>query len=181
MPIKQERILILLEAADAFSTTLRAASTFISDTASTITPETPRETLLEAIHNIQQYFALASIPYRYVEAIAQEKAHFKLNRARNERHARRSKLKRLGLKPTPLPQPNPPRASETITLSDLELARHGHDAQLTNHKIQINAEHRAAHMPEPYPDVYDNSIHLTLEHQIGLGLIAPPESDDSVF
>jgi hypothetical protein len=181
MPIKQERMLILLEAADAFSTTLRAASTFISDTASTITPETPRETLLQAIHNIQQYFSLASIPHRYIEAIAEEKAHFKLNKTRNERHARRSKLKRLGLKPTQLPNPNPPRSSETITLSDVELAKHGHDAQLTNHKLQINAQYREARMTEPYPDVYDTSIPLTLEHQIGLGLIAPPESDDSLF
>jgi hypothetical protein len=63
----------------------------------------------------------------------------------------------------------------------VDLAKLGFDSQLTAYKIQINAEHRAAHMPEPYPDVYDNSSPLLLEHQIGLGLIASPESDDSLF
>lgn len=182
MPIKQERMLTLLEAADAFSTTLRAASTFINETASTITPDSDRETLFQAIHNIQQYFALATIPHRFIEAIAEEKAHFKLNRTRNERHARRSKLKRAGLKPVSLPSPSHKSAVEPITLSDMDLAKLGHDSTLTTHKLKINADHAAMNLPEPYLDPYDNSTPLTLEHQIGLGLIAPADlSDDSLF
>lgn len=173
MPIKQERMLTLLEAADAFSNTLRAATTFINETAATITPDSDRATLLQALHNIQQYFALSSIPHRLIEAIAQEKAHFKLNRARNERHARRSKLKRQGFEQKPLPNVPTPRESQPIALSDLELARQGHNAALTSQKIAINQLHKDHNMPEPYADVYDDSP-LLPDH-------TTPQSDDSLF
>ena len=125
MPIKQKRITTLLEAADAFSSTLRAATTFINETAAALSPDSDRETLLTAIQNIQQYFALTSIPHRLIEAIAEEKAHFKLNKTRNERHARRSKLKRQGFTQKPLPAL--PTPQQPVTLSDVELAKLGYD------------------------------------------------------
>lgn len=174
MPIKQERMLTLLEAADAFSTTLRAASAFINETASAITPDSDRETLLTAIQQIQQYFALTSIPHRLLEAIAEEKAHFKLNRARNERHARRSKLKRAGLRPATPALPAPPTFQQHPPLSDIELARQGYDDSLTSKKIEINAVHRASNLPEPYLDPYDNSIPLLPDH-------GGPAPDDTIF
>lgn len=53
------------------------------------------------------------------------------------------------------------------------------DLNLANHKIEINNFCKKRNAPEPYPDPYDDSIPLTLDHKIHLGL--PIDEDDSLF
>lgn len=179
MPITQSRMLNLIKAADAYASTLHSLTRFISDTASAIPPDAPSDTLLTALQNIQQFSALSTIPQDLLTLLAEEKAHFKLNATRNERHARRAKLKRQGLfTPQSLPPiPSPTTSKQMPLLSDIELARLGVDFGLTEQKLKMNEQHKEWGMPIPYPDVFDNSIPLSDEHKRHLKL--PVESSDS--
>ena len=181
MPISQTRMLNLIKAIDAYSTTLRSLTSFISHTAATIQPNAPADFLLTAITNIQQFAALSSVPQNLLTCVAEEKAHFKLNAARNERHALRAKKKRLAAqKPTSNQPPQLPAPNlETQILSDIQLAALGIDFALSNHKLQINRFYLEQGLPVPYPDHLDNSIPLTDDHKRHLNL--PVETDDSIF
>lgn len=182
MPISQSRMLNLIKAVDAYSSTLHSLTSFISSTASAIPPDPPPAILLSAITNIQQFAALAAVPQSLLTCVAEEKAHFKLNAARNERHARRAKRKRLAqrdLSPNlpPIPSHQLAPANSPAILSDIELAKLGVDFTLSGHKIEINNFYLEQGLPAPYPDQHDNSIPLTPDHKRHLGL--PVEDDDS--
>lgn len=179
MPITQSRMQNLIKAVDSYASTLHALTRFISETASAIPPEASPADLLTAITNIQQFSALSTVPQDLLTLVAEEKAHFKLNANRNERHARRARLKRKGLaKPAQLPPiPSVTTSGEMPLLSNVELARLGIDFVLSGHKIKMNEQHKEWGMPIPYPDIHDNSIPLTDEHKRHLGL--PTESDDA--
>jgi len=63
----------------------------------------------------------------------------------------------------------------TRLLSDEELAKHT-NIELAEQKIEINKFHTDMNMPEPYPDVYDDSIPLSDDHKRHLGIPTPPSS-----
>lgn len=185
MPIKQERMIALLSAADSLSQTIKNAATFVSTTASAIPPSPSPDELLTALQAIQSYMALISIPHQHLEAIATEKAHFKLNEARNKRHAARARRNRTS-SPLPAPTPttappntSPPNTSQPAILSDIELARLGVDFAMADQKMAINEYHSARNMVIPYPDPYDDSVPLTDEHKRYLGL--PVETSKTLF
>lgn len=181
MPISQSRMLNLIKAIDAYASTHHTLTKFIADTATAIPPQPSADILLTALQNIQQFAALSAVPQHLLTIVAEEKAHFKLNAARNERHARRSKLKRQGLRPAQLPaQPAPPAQTEFIPLSDVQLARQGLDIGLAAHKLKINQDWEALGQRAPFPDIY-NDEPLTLDHKIHLGLAKPEDFDTDLF
>lgn len=180
MPISQTRMLNLIKAIDSYSSTLHALTRFISNTASAIPPNPPPDMLLSAISNIQQFAALSTVPNDLLTLVAEERAHFKLNAARNERHALRAKKKRLAHSPRSMPQiPQQHFAPTSSPLSDIELARLGVDFVLSGQKLEINQFYLEQGLPAPYPDHLDNSTPLTDDHKRHLGL--PVESDEDIF
>lgn len=173
MPITQNRMIALLAAAQAARTSLKNAANFTRELSSSITPETPAPDLLSALQAIQSYMALLSLSPEHLETIATEQAHFKLNAARNTRHAARARKKRAKHSPhAPAALPSSPSIDpylQPAPMSDADLSSHI-NIELCLHKKKINELYAELGQPAPYPDIYDDSQALAPDHALHLGL-----------
>lgn len=213
MAITQTRMLALIKIAEDFKNNILTTNRLISSAIRDLPPSPTPADLLSTIQHIQNINNSLSFDPHALQTLADEKAHFKQNAARNTRMALKARLKRsdstelhnpqttaplaIGAKiphnfdhifktstENAMPKPAPttkiyPGAaapySQIVLLPDDQLP----DLNLANHKIEINNFCKKRNSPEPYPDPYDDSIPLTLDHKIHLNL--PTDNDDSLF
>lgn len=158
MAISQTRMIALLTIAETFKNELLTRQRAIADILSDIPLNAPRESLLRAAQLIQTYNSELSLPPAALDTLATERAHFKLHATRNERLARKARLRR-GATLDATSTTSPPtigqhsRPSPLPTISDLA-------AQ----KLSYNAQYARFNMPAPYADPYNESEPLLPEH-----------------
>lgn len=177
MPITQSRMIALIAAADELKDGVLAARRFIGDTLKALPANPTREEALGALQGFQQYLDQFIIPAATFDLLANEKAHFRANAARNARHARRAAAKRsgapkahtaptaIGTAPSAGQRPALP-ASHTL-LSPLALA-----------KLSINETCAACNMPPEFsPAELHDDAPLAPHKRAMLGLEAEPTPD----
>lgn len=193
MPISQSRMLSLIQTADSFKAELFLLTSTISSTIQELPPAPTLAQTLECIQTIQTAIASSRLDPKALDNLASERAHFRANASRNTRMALKAKIKRgqnleeipsrttaplqINAKISPLTkhlQAKPLPAPPTL-LPDSELP----DFVLANHKIEINKFYSDRNCAEPYPDPYDDSTPLSLDHKIHLNL--EPDGDGGIF
>ena len=202
MAITQTRMLALIHAGETFRDQILSSNKFVRTLIQSLPPNASQSETLQVLQDIQQYFAMLSISPEALNTLATEKAHFRANARRNERHAAHARRKR-GASDTFTPSRS--TAPDTISPSvpenlsqyfnikpDLQpqvvhkptgiVAQQQWTAAdvLIDQKIKINKLYRDTNQPEPYPDFADETVPLTPDHLRALGLPVP-ESDDSLF
>lgn len=202
MAITQTRMLALIHAGETFRDQILSSNKFVRTLIQSLPPNTSQSETLQVLQDIQQYFAMMSISPEALNTLATEKAHFRANARRNERHAAHARRKRgasdayassRSTAPDTISPSVPENLSQYFNIKP-DLAPQtvhkptGIVAQqqwtaadiLIDQKIQINKLYRDTNQSEPYPDFADETVPLTPDHLRALGLPVP-ESDDSLF
>jgi hypothetical protein len=201
MAITQTRMLALIHAGETFRDQILSSNKFVRTLIQSLPANATQAQTLQTLQDIQQYFAMMSISPEALETLATEKAHFRANARRNERHAAHARRKRgasdaytstrstapdtispavpaalhqyFNIKPEL--QPEPRKATGIVGMQQWTAAD-----VLIDQKIKINKLYRDTNQPEPYPDFADETVPLHPDHLRALGL-PTPESDDSLF
>lgn len=202
MAITQTRMLALIHAGETFRDQILSSNKFVRTLIQSLPPNASQSETLQVLQDIQQYFAMMSISPEALNTLATEKAHFRANARRNERHAAHARRKRgasdtftsaRSTAPDTISPSVPENLSQYFNIKP-DLAPQvvhkptGIVAQqqwtaadvLIDQKIKINKLYRETNQPEPYPDFADETVPLTPDHLRALGLPVP-ESDDSLF
>ena len=201
MAITQERMMALITAARQCKDCALTYQRFITTEIKNLPANPELADVMVTLRAIQTLALTNSIPMEAAEILAREEEHFRLMAAKNKRAAAYAKRKRgvpnSELSDTPelsgLKSPTAPKTLDRFKYASLQEIVKPHpshpnqppatnwspDDDLIQHKIKINEAHRAANMPEPYPDVYDGSIPLRDDDCRALGI--PVLSDDELF
>jgi len=201
MAITQERMMALITAARQCKDCALTYQRFITTEIKNLPANPELADVMVTLRAIQTLALTNSIPMEAAEILAREEEHFRLMAAKNKRAAAYAKRKRgvpaNNLADVPelsgLKSPTAPKTLDRFKYASLQEIVKPHpshpnqppatnwspDDDLIQHKIKINEAHRAANMPEPYPDVYDGSIPLRDDDCRALGI--PVLSDDELF
>jgi hypothetical protein len=197
MPITQNRMLALIEVADAFKDKVLECEKVLSEIFRDLPPNPTLAECLKTLESIQLYRKHLTLSAPHLDTLAVERAHFTANATRNIRHANRAKRKR-GAEPTQNRSTAPdtirkaPKPFKTIfqkwegleepmfkpfgaVTTDLPKT----NDTLIRQKIKLNEMHKNLNMKEPYPDVHNDDEPLQPEHRRFLGL--PVEDDEGPF
>ena len=202
MAITQTRMLALIHAGETFRDQILSSNKFVRTLIQSLPSDATQSQTLQVLQDIQQYFAMMSISPEALNTLATEKAHFRANARRNERHAAHARRKRgasdtftsaRSTAPDTISPSVPENLSQYFNIKpDLQpqvvhkptgiVAQQQWTAAdvLIDQKIKINKLYRETNQPEPYPDFADETVPLTPDHLRALGLPVP-ESDDSLF
>lgn len=197
MPITQNRMLAIIQAADAFRAKVLEADQFLADILRELPTDPTLDECLKILQSIQLYRHHLNLPVKHLDNLAAERAHFAANATRNIRHANRAKRKRgAEIAPTrstapdaigKAPQPFAHLVKQFPELASPEPQRFGvatplplHNERLIRQKIKLNELYKSKKMKEPYPDVYNDDEPLEPDHLRALGLPIP-EADDGPF
>ena len=202
MAITQTRMLALIHAGETFRDQILSSNKFVRTLIQSLPSDATQAQTLQTLQDIQQYFAMMSISPEALNTLATEKAHFRANARRNERHAAHARRKRgasdtftsaRSTAPDTISPSVPPDLHQYFNIKpDLQpqtvhkptgiVAQQQWTAAdiLIDQKIKINKLYRDTNQPEPYPDFADETVPLTPDHLRALNLPVP-ESDDSLF
>ena len=204
MAITQTRMLALIHAGETFRDQILSSNKMVRTLIQSLPPNATQAQTLQVLQDIQQYFAMMSISPEALNTLATEKAHFRANARRNERHAAHARRKRgasdtftpaRSTAPTTISPSVPPDLHKYFNIKpELEpqvvhkptgivAYQQWNDADvLIDHKIKINKIHADMNMKEPYNSdaIFDESVPLDPDHYQFLGL-PRPETDDSIF
>jgi hypothetical protein len=204
MAITQTRMLALIHAGETFRDQILSSNKFVRTLIQSLPPNATQAQTLQTLQDIQQYFAMMSISPEALNTLATEKAHFRANARRNERHAAHARRKRgasdtftsaRSTAPDTISPSVPPDLHKYFNIKpDLEpqvvhkptgivaMQQWNEADVLIDQKIKINKIHADMNMKEPYNSdaIFDESIPLDPDHYQFLGL-ERPESDDSIF